>query len=146
VVCFKATSCRLWFDRYNLQGASFGVLQVREGAVTISGSLDQCGDPSCEASMLEEVQEHGNPLGVISHGCEIQSWMLPSLWCSNRDKSMSARCVHLRKGRRCKKGRLRGIIAHQNRQRPLVVWWHGDLWLWQPGGVVARVLERGRCR
>jgi hypothetical protein len=26
---------------------------------------------------------------------------------------MSARCAHLRKGRRCKKGRLGGIVAHQ---------------------------------
>jgi hypothetical protein len=28
VVYFKATSCRLWRDRYNLQGAGFGVSQV----------------------------------------------------------------------------------------------------------------------
>jgi hypothetical protein len=55
VVRFKATSCRLWLDRYNLQGAGFGVLQVREGMLTIPGSLDKCGDPSGEASMLKEV-------------------------------------------------------------------------------------------
>jgi hypothetical protein len=58
---------------------------------------------------------------------------------------MSARCARLRKGRRCKKGRSGGVVAHQNRRRPLVVWRRGDLWLRQPGGVVARVSERGRC-
>jgi hypothetical protein len=51
----KVTSCRLWLDRYNMQGAGFGVLQVREGIVTIPGSLDRHGDPSGEAGMPKEV-------------------------------------------------------------------------------------------
>jgi hypothetical protein len=71
VVHSKATSCRLWLDHYNMQGAGFGVLQVREGTVTIPGSSDRCGDPSGETGMLEEVQEHGNPLGVMFGSCKI---------------------------------------------------------------------------
>jgi hypothetical protein len=55
VVRSKVTSCRLWLDRYNMQGAGFGALQVREGIVTIPGSSDQHGDPSGEAGVLKEV-------------------------------------------------------------------------------------------
>jgi hypothetical protein len=99
---------------------------------TIPGSSDRRGNPSGEASVLEEVQGLGNLSPELGTGSgKIWTWTCLTLWSTIEKRNMSGRLASAREKRKCRGGRsgltvTDGVLGFQ--------WRRGGSISRQPGG------------
>jgi hypothetical protein len=84
--------------------------------------------------------------GVPAAESKIQVKSPSSIWRARKYAIVLEKCARLR-GKEWRRGRSRGRRCSPETGGAFWQYWRrGDLWLGQPGGVLARVLERGECR
>jgi hypothetical protein len=83
--------------------------------------------------------------GVLAADSKIQVKSPSSIWRARKYAIVSEKCARLR-GKEWRRGRSRGHRCSPETGGAFWQYWRrGDLWLGKPGGVLARVLERGEC-